>query len=530
MKKILLLLTLILSLFSCEKVSMEPSPIEVTGPIDWDGVKRGDVRYEIFVRSYYDSDGDGIGDINGLTTKIPMISDWGIKAIWLMPINPSPSYHGYDVQDYKDINPEYGTLADFDRMVKVAHNNDMEVIIDMVINHTSKSHPWFLSACQGPDSPQRNLYIFAHKDSVEILINQGKIPSIRNYHSENWHIPDTGDKNYRYYGLFSSWMPDFNPENPAVMDSLLSIGKFWIDRGVDGFRLDAIKHIYQIERGEENYSFLKRYRAGLLNFKSDFYLVGEVLDDYDVVAPFLASIPACFNFNSWWKLSWALTNSTGKYYTKDMNDCVNAFINSNPDYIHVTKLSNHDEDRTMTVLSDNKNRAKMAALIIATMPGQPYFYYGEEIGMRGSKSSGDENVREPYLWSSSASGNTTWWTPRWNTSSYVTPLDEQLNDKNSIASCFIEALQLRNIYKALSNGSISYPDYNDVPDGLMIYKRVKDSQRILIAHNLGSSAINYQLDVTALSVILSRNGATAETTKKITSVNLPSLSTIIIEY
>jgi glycosidase len=502
-------------------------------PAEWDGEKRGDVYYEIFVRSFADTDGNGKGDLRGVTEKLDYLHALGISGIWLMPIHPSPSYHGYDVEDYKAINSDYGTMKDFDDLIAKANGLGIKVVLDFVINHTSKTHPWFKHACADADSPYRKFFLFAPANNVQAEITAGRVPSVKKYNDYEWHNVESGTPNYKYYGIFSSWMPDINPESTAVMDSIYVAAKFWLDKGVAGFRLDAAKHIYQEERSSQNINFWQKFHAKLKTYKPDVYLVGEVLDgNKDNVAYFYQGLPALFNFPNWYNLEWALNNHIGHYYPHDVDDCLKAFARYNSNYLNVPKLSNHDEDRTMSKLGDDVAKAKMAAAVLLTMPGQPYIYYGEEIGMRGMKTNGDENVREPFLW---ASGNdpyrTKWCTPRYNVGEpLVTPLATQQADENSLYSVYEKFIRLRNTYPALAEGNLTYPDPGSIPAELMIYTRQQGDQRIMVLHNLGETTRTHQLTDPVKQPIASLNKATLSQDGKASLVQLPPLSSLVLEY
>jgi len=188
------------------------------------------VCYEIFVRSFYDSNGDGIGDLNGLIQKLDYVAGLGVDCIWLMPVAASPSYHGYDVSDYYRVEPAYGTNDDFKQLVAAAHRRGIALLVDMVLNHSSSEHPYFQAALHDTTSPYRAWYRFAPTA-------QGK----------DWHHSPVRDE--YYYGLFWSGMPDLNYETPAVREEAKQIARFWLrDMGVDGFRLDAVP--YLVEQGD----------------------------------------------------------------------------------------------------------------------------------------------------------------------------------------------------------------------------------------------------------------------------------------
>ena len=269
MKRIIILVLLFV-IISCNKDNnsipgTDPNPpgierddISQYNAKEWDGIKRGGVFYEIFVRSFADSNGDGIGDLNGITAKLDYLNQIGISGIWLTPIHPSPSYHGYDVEDYLSVKPEYGTMNDFEELVKKAKSLNIKIILDLVLNHTSKTHPWFIDAISSQESRYRDYYLISPSDLVSSNISSGKIPMTQSYISSQWHNISQGTSGYKYLGMFSDWMPDLNfgsidtCEVSAPFKEMVEISKFWIAEGVSGFRLDAVKHIYQNEISEES--------------------------------------------------------------------------------------------------------------------------------------------------------------------------------------------------------------------------------------------------------------------------------------
>lgn len=459
-------------------------------PIDapeWDGVKRAEVFYEIFVRSFADSDGDGIGDLNGVAEKLDYLDDMGVSGIWLMPINPSPSYHGYDITDYTAVNPDYGTIEDFDNLLDEAHERGIKVILDFVLNHTSSEHPWFVSARASADSPYRDYYIF--------------------------------DENNNYTAVFDRSMPDLNyytietSEQAPAWEAVCSAAEFWLERGVDGFRLDAVKHIYDNETSDENPRFLAKFHERMKRISPDVYLIGEVLSESNLVAPYYAGLPVLFDFSCWWRLEWALNNNSGKWFPKDLLDYEAMFASVRPDYIHATKLSNHDEDRAATVLGGNKDKIKMAAKVLLTVSGNPYLYYGEEIGTLGSKSGGDENVRKPLDWDE---------------------LEKQQNDPKSVWSVYRDFLALRNADPVIALGKMTLPDDYNVDDQsdkqIMAFNREHEGTTYLVLHNLSASPTTYNISRAVKRGIFRHGGATISKYGPTRySVNLPAYGTLICE-
>jgi len=246
--------------FAKEAPAAQPAAAQASG-----------VYYEIFVRSFYDTNGDGVGDINGVTAKLDYIKSLGVSGIWLMPINPSPSYHGYDITDYEGINPQYGTLKDFQKLLKEAHKRGIKVVIDMVINHTSDQHPWFKAALD-PKDPHHDWYLWAKPGTDLKAISAVGGPA--------WHRAPNGAY---YEGTFTGAMPDLNYDNPAVRKAMIETGRFWLHLGVDGFRLDAAQHIYDDLRTDmgdpialqKNVRWWSEYRRAVQATDPQVWLVGE---------------------------------------------------------------------------------------------------------------------------------------------------------------------------------------------------------------------------------------------------------------
>lgn len=550
MIKILTPLLALLLIFSCNKVVVIPPPnpeppVETRDDISqydsrsWDGIKRGDVFYEIFVISYADGNNDGIGDLKGITSKLDYLNELGISGIWLTPIHPSPSYHGYDVEDYKAIKAEYGTMTDFDALITKAHSLGIKVILDLVLNHTSKTHSWFTTAITNTTNPYRNYYLFAPSGDVATWISSSKIPMTNSYYSGQWHNLSNGTTGYKYMGMFSDWMPDINyggidsAQNSAPFKSMVDVASFWINKGVDGFRLDAVKHIYQSEDSDENPRFLEKYYNELKKIKPDIYLVGENLTgDYLKVAPYYKGLPAMFNFDAWYKLIYVLENSHAKWYPKDIIDMQSKFETYRSGAINATKLSNHDEDRTLSRLS-NVQQAKMAAAIMLTISGSPYIYYGEEIGMLGMKTGGDENVREPFLWEPVASDTyrTKWHTPVYSVETNVDPLSKQKTDLKSIYRVYQKFIRLRNTYPALAKGNITYPaNLDSYAKNFMVFYREYSGEKLMVIHNVSPDISIYTFNHEVVKPIADMGKVTYTKINSTSgSVTMPAYSTIIFE-
>lgn len=448
------------------------------------------ITYEIFIQSFYDSDEDGIGDINGVIKKLDHVKELGANAIWFMPIMPSPTYHKYDVTDYKNIHPDYGTLEDFKNLIKEAHKRDIKIVIDMIINHTSTQHPWFLESQKSRDNPYRDYYVWAQKDTIADFINKKTI-TLDSDNIRQWHDPGFGED--YYYGFFWGGMPDLNFDNPKVRKEIYDIGRFWLEEvGVDGFRLDAAKHIFPDDRPEDNHAFWKEFREKMTAIKPDIYLVGEVYDRKEIVAPYLPGLPALFNFDFHYTLIEAFRKTDGMLLAKKQKEVLDFYQGITKDFVDATFSSNHDQERLLNSLDENPKKYKQAITILMTMPGAPYLYYGEEIGMLGKKP--DEHIREPFLWDlkNNDKGRTTWIEPIYSKDETVTPLAIQKSMSTSYFNHYKEIIKLRNSNRALALGNLTLYE-GELQSQLMVYIREYKNQSLLIVHNIGDTDITFTL-------------------------------------
>ena len=599
----------------------------VASPADWDGQKRADISYQLLVYSFADSDGDKCGDIKGLISKLDYINSLGVKAIWLSPIHPAMSYHGYDVTDYTTVNPEYGSMSDLDQLVTKAHSLGIKVYLDYVMNHTGKDHPWFVDARSSTNSKYRDYYIFSQDPEADI--KAGKVAMIEKtgYNAGEWFSvggssdvkgvykfvldwtnssapiltvtqAETADSDnldasttnakYLYFGdgvikkfydkggdkyeltvnldtdwgflirtsnssweggtkygassksdkltlgspfklnnstatdiLFASmnlwyyhshfytdWFADLNygpidnVVNSPAYKAMASAAKGWIDHGVDGLRLDAVKHIYHDAKSDENPRFLKMFYDDMnAYFKQkgnagDIYMVGEVLSGSDEVAPYYKGLPALFEFDFWYRLEWAINDGTGCYFAKDILSYQQKYANYRQDYIEATKLSNHDEDRAASKLGKSIAKCKLAAAVLLTGPGEPYIYYGEELGIYGMKEKGDEYVRSPMLW---GDNYTTSYTDKIDATvaNTIKSVPDQNSDKNSLLNTYLTFTKLRNTYPSLAGGTMTkhtkYNDSNTTDKAIAAWYMTKDNEKMLVIHNFGSSETQISL-------------------------------------
>jgi glycosidase len=439
------------------------------------------VFYEIFVRSFYDADGDGIGDLQGVMQKLDYLQELGIEGIWLMPVTVSPSYHGYDVTDYYNINPEYGTLDDFRILMSEAHKRGMKVVMDLVVNHTSSQHPWFIDSAKGKDSKYRDWYNWAEDQDRDSKQNDA-------FGSQGWY----GKNGSHYLGIFWEGMPDLNFDNPEVRQEMIKAGNFWLEQGVDGFRLDAAKHIYEDmagdklkpETSQKNQAWWQEFRKGLTAAQAEPYLIGEVWDSAAVVAPFLNNaLQSAFNFDTAKMIldSVRSERATG-LVVKLVRDYETFNQSSAGKFLDAPFLANHDQNRVMSVLQGNQEHAKMAASVLLTLPGNPFLYYGEEIGMLGAKP--DEFIREPMVWyalGKQGAGQTAWEQSRFNQENNVS-VEAGMSEEASLFNHYKMLIHWRKGNPALRDGGLS--TYEGDNKSVMTFLRLNELETLLVAHNL----------------------------------------------
>ncbi|MBS1544813.1 MAG: alpha-amylase [Bacteroidetes bacterium] len=460
------------------------------------------VNYEVFVRSFADGNGDGIGDFKGLTAKLDYFKDLGIGGLWLMPVMPSDTYHKYHVIDYRNIDPEYGTLDDFREFVRQAHQRNIRVITDFVINHTGNNHPWFLEASKGKDNPYRDYYVWAKMDSIKGTLYKQHI-SEDSYNLRKWH-PVNGDTlGEQYYGYFNGLCPDLNMDNPKVKEEIVDIAKFWLnDLGVDGFRLDAARHIFPEDRTEDNHAYWVWFRQEMEKIKPDVYLVGEVWAPAKVVAPYLKGLPSLFNFDLGGSI---MTDVKTGFDTVSLVDqykkTVDVYKAITPQYLDATFVRNHDQPRMLTELKGNQMKSRMATGILMTMPGTPYIYYGEEIGMLGDKSMNYETIlgpdiyiREPFLWDDDSKDpvQTHWMKAEFSTDASVTPYSRQKDDPTALYQFYRKWLSYRNRNEILTYGDIVSitPKYRE----LVSFVRTYEGKSVLVVHNISDVEVTARME------------------------------------
>ena len=441
------------------------------------------VFYEIYVRSFYDSDGDGIGDLRGLIEKLDYLNDGdpdtsddlGVTALWLMPIYPSPSEHNYDVTDFYDVSPEYGNLEDFRQLVEAVHTRGMRLIIDLPLNHTSSEHPWFIQS-QDPASPYRDWYTW--EDT-----NPG-FPGP--WGRQVWHELN-GDF---FYGYFWEGMPDLNYKNPEVTAEIQNVTRFWLEEmGIDGFRLDAIGAL--IEVGTEtvetqaSHDWFKDYFAFYKSLKPEAMMVAELWEEDARVAPWVQNdeVDLAFEFD----LSFAMVESLNNGNAGRMLEILRTGTSLFPEGRYGTFLANHDMARLMTQIGGDPQKARAGASLYFSLPGVPFIYYGEEIGLFGEIAGG--GGRLPMQWNGlkyAGFSTAAPWLPvgeRFTTFN----VEAETDDPDSLLSHYRRLIELRLAHPAQRSGELSLPRTSS--SSLFAALRTMEDETILVLVNLGGSAV-----------------------------------------
>ncbi|AKI98210.1 hypothetical protein IX53_02300 [Kosmotoga pacifica] len=411
------------------------------------------VFYEIFVRAFYDSDGDGIGDFKGIVEKLDYLNngnafednDLGISGIWLMPIFPSPSYHGYDVTDYYAVNSRYGTMRDFETLIEEAHKRGIKIMIDLVINHTSNQHPWFLNA-SNPEAPKHEKY----RDYYVWTTGDPDGPS-----GHKWNYIKSMKSSY-YSSFKYKGMPDLNFDNPEVKEEIKKIATFWLKKGVDGFRIDAAKHIFNDH--SKNSEWWKEFMAYVKSINPNVFVVGEIWDSNELIDAYYTSLDSAFEFEFKDRV-WQTVKFNSVTFWKQTDKKHNIFPEG---FVPSIFVSNHDMDRPGSHFE--KGALKILSTLLLTSSGVPFIYYGEEIGAKGRKP--DENIREPMDWYAlmEGPGRVHWLDSykyafeRYNQKADGISVEEQDEDPNSLLNWYRKLIHLREDYPILKTGKMKIID------------------------------------------------------------------------
>jgi alpha-glucosidase len=472
------------------------------------------VIYQIYPRSFMDSNGDGVGDLPGVTSKLDYLQWLGVEAIWLSPIFPSPmADFGYDVADYTDVHPLFGTLADFDRLVAEAHRRGLKVILDYVLNHTSDQHPWFIASRSSRVHPQRDWYLWADPGP-----DGGPPNNWRSVFGGSAWAWDAKTGQY-YYHAYLQEQPDLNWRHPAVQAAMLDVLRFWLDRGVDGFRLDALRQLIKDDQLRDNppnpayHPGLNPYDALLPVYTTDRPEVHEmlarlrqVIDQYDerlligelylsierLVTYYGVAVPEVhlpFNFHLI-RTPWSAPHIAALIAAYEAALPVDAW----PNWV----LGNHDQHRLVSRIG--AAQARVAAMLLLTLRGTPTLYYGDEIGMhdvaippelvqdpweKNVPGLGRDPERTPMQWDGGPQAGFTTGTP-WLPIAADYPavnVAAQRDDPASLLTLYRRVLGLRRATPALAVGAYAPL----AADGdVLAYVRTHRAQRYLIVLNLGS--------------------------------------------
>ncbi|MDR2600662.1 MAG: alpha amylase, partial [Oscillospiraceae bacterium] len=428
--------------------------------------------YQIFVGSFYDSNGDGSGDLQGIIHQLDYLNNGtgedslGINGIWLTPIHPSPTYHKYDVMDYYAIDPKFGTMEDFEQLVAECNERNISLIMDLVLNHTSSRHPWFLAALEeirNDSEPfYRDFYIF-----TEERLGAGYYPTV-------------GGLFYKAH--FWGEMPDLNMDNEHLRAEVVNIVKFWLDKGVAGFRLDAVMHVY--DSLSQNVEFWTWFVDICKEIKEDVFLVGEVWSNEQVIMSYFPTGLSLFNFpfsGHDGTIARSINNGSGARLATELERYYNEMRMRHPDVTNCMFLSNHDTGRSAGFLID-PNKRRLAAAIYLLAPGNPFIYYGEEIGMTGTGI--DENKRTAMLWSTTdETGMTRNPAGTTNTNRPDEGVAEQLLNPDSLLNYYRAIIRLKANHQDIFDGVISKVDIENT--GICAIQ----VGNVIVLHNLTDESI-----------------------------------------
>jgi glycosidase len=436
-----------IEVYSGEDDTFNVVEIKEYPPPEW---AENGVMYEIFVRSFFDSNDDGIGDLRGITKKLDYLNDGdpetntdlGIKLIWLMPIFDSPSYHCYDVKDYYNINPDYGTNEDFRELLREAHKRGIKIVTDLVLNHCSSQHEFFLDAYSNPESKYGDWFFFTNESHTR---------------AHNWQFRHR--KKDR--AMLEPYMPAWNVNNPEVQRYLFDMAKYWMDPnkdgnlsdGIDGFRCDYVKG--------PPHEFWKNFRQEVKAVNQDFLLIAE---NWDGLGSIAQSFDNEFDMAIDFPFQGSLIASITSGNATDFKDLLKEQERILPDHAMMNRFfNNHDMNRIFTRLDEDL--AKLGLTLLLTVPQMPMLYYGDEIGMKGEKDPYDEGIRRPMEWCSDnkCEGMTSWY-PVWDEEPDGISVEEEINDPESILNYVKELIHLREKYPLLETGKIKFVPVYDLED------------------------------------------------------------------
>ncbi len=491
------------------------------------------VIYQLHVRTFCDSNGDGVGDFRGLTSKLDYLQELGINAIWLLPFFPSPLRDdGYDIADYTSVHPAYGSVQDFKDFLAAAHNRRIRVITEMVVNHTSDQHPWFQEARSSRENAKRNWYVWSDTDSRY----QGVRIIFLDTEMSNWAW-DPVSKSY-YWHRFFSHQPDLNYDNPAVREAIWEVMKFWLDIGVDGFRLDAVP--YLIERDGTSCENLPETHEIIRDFRRriDAAFPGKMLLAEANQRP--ADVRAYFGNGDEFHMAFHFPLMPRMFLAVKLEDRkpIIEILEQTPQIPDTCQwcifLRNHDEltletvtdierdymydeyatDKAMRInlgirrrlapmMENDRRRVELLTGLLLSMPGTPIIYYGDEIGMGDNVYLGDRNgVRTPMQWNGgwnagfSSADPERLYSPLISNPLYgyqAINVDSQRRSAHSLLSWTKSVIQTRNAFRVFSRGSIEF--LNPSNHRVLAYVRRLGEEKVLVVNNLSSAAQAVELNL-----------------------------------
>ena len=463
------------------EISVYTDLLKAADPID----DNNRVFYEIFVGSFSDSNGDGIGDLRGIINRMDYLNDGdpnsgrslGVEGLWLSPIFKSPSYHKYDVTDYYTIDPSFGTMDDLKELLDLCHSRGVKVILDIVINHTSTACAWFKEFSKAhkngdTDNEYYNFYAWYDADTE-------KKPSGRTFYKIS------GTKHY-YECNFWDQMPEMNYEDPAVRQAVLDIAKFYFDLGVDGFRFDAAKYVYYGDN-KKSVEFWNEYMAALREMKPDVYAVAEVWDGDGITDKYFPALN-CFCFSvadSEGLIADIANKGDANRYTAYVESYQNRVKAMRADAAYTPFITNHDMDRAAGFLRQANGTIQVAANLYLLGPGSPFIYYGEELGMKGSRggSGTDANRRMAMVW---GDGDTVKNPEGTDYTTQITDTVEiQKKTEYSLYNYYKKVLMLRRANPEIGHGTYTAIQVPDSKVGC--FAASLDGSTVLVLHNTSVS-------------------------------------------
>ena len=441
------------------------------------------VFYQIFVGSFSDSNNDGIGDLRGIINRFDYLNDGnanskkslGVQGLWLSPIFISNSYHKYDVIDYYQIDPQFGTMDDLKELIELCHQRNVKIILDIPFNHTSSQHDWFRNfVAMHQSNNTSNIYY----DFYTYVTKENKVNG-RVYNA----IPTT---NHFYECNFSNDMPELNFDNKLVREEILKIAEYYLELGVDGFRFDAAKYIYYRDN-PSSIEFWNWYMDKIKEIKPDIYVVGEVWSNDIETLQYIKELN-CFNFHTSQtegSIAVAAKGGNCNIFTTYVDNYLDKIKQANPDAMYIPFISNHDMDRSAGYLMMANKFSHMAANLYILCSGSPFIYYGEEIGMKGTRGAAntDANRRLAMLWGDNDTVKDPVGTTYDSSKQTNGTVASHLKDKDSLFHHYRKLIDLRNKYPQIARGEYDKINFIDTFVGGFII--TYEGETTYLMHNTG---------------------------------------------